>query len=882
MYPSEWAGRHVETLARHHRLVWVEDPYRLISESEAGTLRSRLILLHVPVVVVDNAWTLRRALATLSPTSAKLVLIDQSYQLREPHLAPTDAKPSDLIPLKVPDWKPFVPPEARFRPTIRDFLVYATDDTCWPPEVNIYPYEELARKDPEGFVAAFKSYRHSGKVLTSQDLLLVGASAALGIDLVDLTDPMLALELAFHGQGKWQNLAKFFNHHEIEAIRGRLASLARPLGDLFGPNVETARQALIALIILSQHTQPPELVEPGELLSLLSPALAGYSDCPAMQVSEAPSWFITEEVPRFENLLTKTFMKRFHERLGLNDEERARRFWERERFSSKLRQLAVGASDLSREATPVIGSPGHFSLSRLVPQFRETKQQLENVVRVAKEALDKIRLTPPRSLTLEQFFDVFDRKGGHRIDSLLGTLNGLISDIEGPARREWEFVPGFEQRWDTDVRTCRDLMNLAGRLRDDLDFEFGKLLELRYSELVPDQAITTGRFYERFIGPRRRTTDGRVQPALILVIDSMRLDIWRRVIRPVLEQEYEVDEVLALAELPSETAISRACFFAGKRPGDLRAGTQETDMLAETLQRVHDIRTTFAEAPTKRAGMRYLVRSADGKTSAGVFDFPDVLSHRTDWDRNVLDKALEPFVREILALLQEAAPDTLVFVTADHGHYRREGGAPVYLDDATDVGYRSAWIPNRITDERAKHLFQIEAEVLGHNKPGYFVFPRPGFHLRSRELHTSAGRASASYRHGGISMAEVIVPLAFLRHRLAPVRIRLSVQLRDQVVVGRSASILVSVSADGHLRSPIRLTADSPDVESLLVDGADTTPRQHSLKILASSPGHRRMKIQAWVGDKLTSEALFDIDVAPAPVAEDEAKLKLKKLWGDD
>ncbi len=881
MYPSEWARQHVEALATYRRLVWVEDPYRLISESEAESLRSKLTLSKVPVVVVDNAWSLRKALAAWSPTSARLVLIDQSYRLREPHLAPTDAKPSDLIPLKAPDWKPLVDKDARFRPTIRDFLVYATEDTGWPPEVNIYPYEELARTDPEGFVAAFKSYRDSGKALTSQDLLLVGASAALGIDLVGLTDPMLALELAFHGQEKWRNLAKFFNHREIEEIRERLALLPRPLGDLFGPNSDTARQAVVALIIFSQHTQPPELEEPGQLLPLLSPALAGYSDCPAMQVSEAPSWFITEEVPRFEDLLTGAFSQHLHARLGLDDPECARLFWERERFSTKLKQLVVSTPVPRLAPVTVSGDADEFSLTKLVPQFRETTRALEQVVQAAKQALDHIRLTPPRELTLQHFFDVYDQREAYRIDSLLGELNGLIVDIEGPARREWAFAPGFEQRWNSDVRASRDLMNRAGRIRDDLDFEFGRLLEVRYSELVPAQAITTRWFYERFIGPRRRTTEGKIQPALILVIDSMRLDIWRRLIRPALEQDYEVEEVLGLAELPSETAISRACFFAGQRPGDLRPGAKEVGMLAETLRRVHGITANFAEAPSRRTGMRYLVRSADGKTSAGVFDFPDVLSHRSDWDRNTMDAALQPFVREVRALLLENGPETLVFVTADHGHYRREGGSPVFLDDATAVGYRSAWIPARVEDQRARHLFQIPARILGHDKPGFFVFPRPGFHLRSRDLHNSAGRASVNYRHGGISMAELVVPLAFLRHRLAPVRIRLSVNLREEVVVGKAALIQVSVSADGRLASPVRLAADCPDVEPLLLAGAETTPRLHTLKYLPSSPGRRQLRIQAWLGEHLVGQAPLDVDVAPAPVPEDEVKLKLKKLWGD-
>jgi hypothetical protein len=130
-------------------------------------------------------------------------------------------------------------------------------------------------------------------------------------------------------------------------------------------------------------------------------------------------------------------------------------------------------------------------------------------------------------------------------------------------------------------------------------------------------------------------------------------------------------------------------------------------------------------------------------------------------------------------------------------------------------------------------------------------------------------------------MAEVVVPLAFLRHRSAPVQIRLSVNLKEAVVVGRPVPIQVSVSADGRLDSPIRLAADTPDVDPLLVAGADTTPRHHTLQFLAAAPGRRQLRIQAWLRDLLVAEVSLDVDVAPAPTVEDEAKLKLKKLWGD-
>ena len=97
-------------------------------------------------------------------------MVDQSYTLRDPHLPPNDAKPSDLVPLPAPDWKPFVPPDARLRLTVRDFLVDATGFDDWPSEVNIYPYEKLARERPADFIRAYETFRAMGRPLTSHDL----------------------------------------------------------------------------------------------------------------------------------------------------------------------------------------------------------------------------------------------------------------------------------------------------------------------------------------------------------------------------------------------------------------------------------------------------------------------------------------------------------------------------------------------------------------------------------------------------------------------------------------------------------------------------------------------------------------------------------------
>src|SRR5271168_528755 len=99
MYPSEWAGRKIEVLAHHYPVVWVEDPYNLVGRDEIQTLRTRLAIAGHSVVSVEDAFHLRKELNPRDYSTGKMVLIDQSYTLRDPHLLPKDAKPSDLVPL---------------------------------------------------------------------------------------------------------------------------------------------------------------------------------------------------------------------------------------------------------------------------------------------------------------------------------------------------------------------------------------------------------------------------------------------------------------------------------------------------------------------------------------------------------------------------------------------------------------------------------------------------------------------------------------------------------------------------------------------------------------------------------------------------------------
>ncbi len=870
---SNWVRERIEARAKHHRLVWVHDPYALLEEEEVSVLQHDLSSTGHILLVVRSALQLREGLDSRDPLTARLVLLDQSYTLRESHLLPKDAQPTDLLPLKAPDWKPLVDAEAFFKPTVRGFLCHLTGDEQWPAAVNVYPYEKLARDDPHRFAQAYDTFRRMGRTPCDDDLVIVGASAFFGTDLSEVSQPLAALELAFHQPEKWEALLEFFNRTEVEVIRQRLQTMPQPIGDLFGANEENARLALTALVVLRQH-----LDEPGRHLPVLSPSLAQYQDCTVGLCTEAASWFVEEEVPRFEKLIGDIFRKHIRTTLQLDDESQARAFAQRERFSSKLRALTPFAIKADKKM-PLFGAKQDFSLERLIPEFQESKRRLLGLLAATKPMIERLNLTASREQSIARVLDIFDKRGFYQLDQIVGRLNGLIRDVEGPAKQQWKTVAGFEKVWTEEVRECRDAMSTASRLRNDLDYLFGRLLEARYGELVPGEFLTTDQFYEKWMGPRRRGAQGEVRKAVVLLIDSMRLDIWRQLVQPALEKEYAVEEVLGLARLPSETHVSRRAFFAGKPPAQVPSAGKESDLLADQLSRFHATKITLETVRIDRPGLRFAVQSKDKSTYAGVFDFADTLSHDVDWDPHTVQEALRPLIREVRAVLAEAGPEALVFIAADHGHNRLPGGRAVYLDDADDVGYHAAYVTKRVEGQNAAHVFQIPARTLGHSQPGWYVFPKPGFYLR-RASDTS-GRPGAGYRHGGLSLFEVIVPLVCLRHREAATKVYAKASIRGTAVTGTACTLEVSLSADGVVASPLKLVADSSDIEPMVVSGVSSTPKMVALRYTPAAPGRQSLRLTAYLADESVGNAELEVNVAPAPVEEDPAKAKLKKLFGD-
>jgi len=868
MTPSEWAASRIEALSAHYRIFWVEDPYMLISGESVQTLKEALSSLGRITIAASSPFQLYEQMRDYDPTSGHYVILDQSCTPRQAHLLPRDCRPSDFKAIIAPHWRSRVAKDALFRPTIREFLKSCTDDDHWPVEVDLYPYETLARQDPSRLVEAYETFVRTGRSLTSDELVMIGASSVFGQDLLDINNPLLAMEIAFHSQSKWEDLKQYFNESEVSAIKKRLAALPTPIGPLFGPDAETARLAVTAMVVLRQHSE-----EPGKLLPFLSRVLIPYQDWDIGLYTEAPQWFSQDEVPRFEKLVNKDFKKHLHDLFDLSGaKEKASKFYQEEHHSQALKEMVV--FEISESLSPPWEDP--FSLSFLVPHFMRLKGELEEIYGTARPLVERFRLTAPKKQELSRIRALFIDKRMHLMDRLTGEIHAFKRDIDGPGRRKWQDIPGFEERWKAESSAAETLMNETAILLNNLDYLFGRLLELRYPELVPSQVHTTDLFYKEFMGPRRRTAGGGLQKAIILMMDSLRYDVWSQIIRPMMEKEYDIEEAFGLARLPSETKVSRRAFFSGKTPGLIPPGP-ETALFIDNLKECHQL-DFIAKQATCRDGMTFAIKTTDASTYACVFDVADRLSHQVSWSPHKLQEALRPILHEMEAVLRELGRDHMVFLTSDHGHIRMQQGSPVFVQ-AGDVGFRSAYVESKIEGKDAPHLFQMPAKTLGHNQTGWYVFPRPGFYLR--EDGKGLGRPEKQYRHGGMSLYEMVVPLVCMKHRSRSAKVTIKAEVKGKAQLGKTNELMISVSTDGMITSPVRIYGEIDDLQPVYVTDISSIPKTILMKYNPSAPGKHTIKLKAALGESDVGEGGCQVTVESAPVPEDVTSQKLKKIFGD-
>ncbi len=287
----------------------------------------------------------------------------------------------------------------------------------------------------------------------------------------------------------------------------------------------------------------------------------------------------------------------------------------------------------------------------------------------------------------------------------------------------------------------------------------------------------------------------------LIVVDCLRLDHWMAM-EPLLSGLYDIRRSYHYSILPSATPYARNAIFCGLFPrdiaarhGDIWQGADTDDASLNRFEhRFLDEQLAEMRAAPK-AGTQYIkvMDPAEGQNLARrvaslakaplvavVYNFLDMLLHgrsHSELLREIApdERAFRSLVRSwfdhstlLEALREIARTDAAVVLTTDHGAVYSSRATVVYGDRSTSPNLRY---------KRGRSLRCNEREALLVDDPTRFGLPRGGlgtnfvfaredyYFVYPTHQNEYERQFRDSFQHGGISLEEMILPVALMDPR---------------------------------------------------------------------------------------------------------------------
>lgn len=329
---------------------------------------------------------------------------------------------------------------------------------------------------------------------------------------------------------------------------------------------------------------------------------------------------------------------------------------------------------------------------------------------------------------------------------------------------------------------------------------FSRFVEKNYLDWVQnkgdDVPLQSHQVFKNKVAP---LIDERQGPLFLVLIDNLRLDQWR-MIEPELGKLFKVEEQGQFYSiLPTATQYARNALFAGMMPGDIQKrfpgkwlneddeGSKNAHEEAFMLEQLKNLgkrgKSSYHKITNFAAGKKLAENVGnlmDNPFNAIVYNFVDMLSHaRTEMEviRELAEDeaayrslTLSWFrhspLLDILRTIAEKGGRLLI--TTDHGTVRVTQPSKVVGDRNTNTNLR--YKHGRNLTYEAKDVLAIKDPAQGFlprtnvsssfifaKKDLYFVYPNNYNHFVNFYRNT--------FQHGGISLEEMLVPIAYLKPR---------------------------------------------------------------------------------------------------------------------
>ena len=363
---------------------------------------------------------------------------------------------------------------------------------------------------------------------------------------------------------------------------------------------------------------------------------------------------------------------------------------------------------------------------------------------------------------------------------------------------DWENVYKKLVSWELELENIEDqtLFNIIETQKKDANASFFKFIEKNYQDWLhntEDAPTLSPNAFQRFVKPHLANNE----KVLLILVDNLRFDQWKT-IEPIFNKYYNQEsEQLYYSILPSATQYARNAFFAGLMPleiekkfpqywlNDTEEGNKnmhEKELLTEQLKRLglgHKTLNYFKILNTdfeKKIADEFN-KYKNNDLNVIVYNFIDILSHaKTD------NKIISEMIRDdktyrsvtklwfensyLLNIVKKSAEEGIkIIVTTDHGTIFVKEPTKVIGDKESSTNLRY---------KLGKQLQYDPKDVLAIDQPEKFFLPKVNvtskyifakenlFLTYPKNYNHFVNYYKDTYQHGGISLEEMIIPLAVL------------------------------------------------------------------------------------------------------------------------
>ena len=352
--------------------------------------------------------------------------------------------------------------------------------------------------------------------------------------------------------------------------------------------------------------------------------------------------------------------------------------------------------------------------------------------------------------------------------------------------------------WESELEKSSDpgMSEILKTQENEANNSFSKFMINNYSGwLSPEnknKPILSPALFQKKIFPQVREHN----PLFFILIDNMRYDQWKTISAELSGLYRVIDEDIYFSILPTATQFSRNSIFAGLMPSTIAETLPQFWVNEEEEEGKNNFEEELFRNQLKRKGLKYkwsynkITNSQQGKKlnekinqmlendiNILVFNFVDMLSHARTEVGVIRDLASdEPAYRSLtrswflhsslFELLKTLASYSvkLIFST-DHGTIRVQNPVKIIGDRSTSSNLR--YKMGRNLDYDPKKVFELinpeKAMLPKTNISSRYIFAlNKDFLVYQNNYNYYAGYYKDTFQHGGISMQEMMLPVACL------------------------------------------------------------------------------------------------------------------------